>query len=159
MRAREPPLPESLEGAWLVVLVVKNPSASAGNVRDASSILGSRRFHGGGHGNPLQYYCLWILWTEDPGGLPSIGLQRVGQDWIDLTCKFLPTVQFQTSDLQSYERINFHCFKLYILWYWYNNTKNLIQFFFLGTKVTKTILNSHFNALTLVIIIIGFHVA
>ena len=25
-----------------------------------------------------------ILWTEEPGGLQSIGSQRVGQDWIDL---------------------------------------------------------------------------
>ena len=34
--------------------MVKNPLASAGDVRDAGSIPGS----GGGHGNPLQYSCL-----------------------------------------------------------------------------------------------------
>ena len=25
-----------------------------------------------------------ILWTEEPGGLPSMGSQRVGHDWSDL---------------------------------------------------------------------------
>ena len=25
-------------------------------------------------------------WTEEPGGLQSIGLQRVGHDWSDLVC-------------------------------------------------------------------------
>ena len=41
-----------------VALVVKNLSASAGNVRDSGSIPGSRRSPGGVHGNPLQYSCL-----------------------------------------------------------------------------------------------------
>ena len=40
-----------------MALVVKNPPAN-GDVRDASSIHGSGRFLGGGHGNPLQYSCL-----------------------------------------------------------------------------------------------------
>ena len=41
-----------------VVLVVKNPPANAGDVRNAGSVLGSERSPGGGHGNPLQYSCL-----------------------------------------------------------------------------------------------------
>ena len=41
-----------------VVLVVKNPPANAGDMRDADSILGSGRSPGGGHDNPLQYSCL-----------------------------------------------------------------------------------------------------
>ena len=41
-----------------VTLVVKNLPASAGNVRDASSILGLGRCLGGGHGHPLQYSYL-----------------------------------------------------------------------------------------------------
>ena len=41
-----------------VVLVVKNLSANAGNVRDVSLIPGSGRCPGEGHGNPLQYSCL-----------------------------------------------------------------------------------------------------
>ena len=39
-------------------LVVKNPPVSARNIRDPSSIPGSGRSLGGGHGNPLQYSCL-----------------------------------------------------------------------------------------------------
>ena len=41
-----------------MALVVKNPSASARDVRDEGSSPGSGRFPGGGHGNPLQYSCL-----------------------------------------------------------------------------------------------------
>ena len=33
-----------------------------------------------GNGNPLQYSCLKIPWTEEPGRLLSMGLQRVGHD-------------------------------------------------------------------------------
>ena len=47
-----------LNAAHKVSLVVKNLSASAGDVRDIGSIPGSGRFPGGGHGNPLQYSCL-----------------------------------------------------------------------------------------------------
>ena len=42
----------------LVVLVVKNPPANAGDIRDAGSVPGLGRSPGGGHGNPLQYSCL-----------------------------------------------------------------------------------------------------
>ena len=38
--------------------MVKNPPANAGGIRDASSIPGSGRFPGKGHGKPLQYSCL-----------------------------------------------------------------------------------------------------
>ena len=39
--------------ASLVVLVVKNPSANTGNVREVGLIPGLWRSPGGGHGNPL----------------------------------------------------------------------------------------------------------
>ena len=47
--------------------VVKNPAASAEDVRDKGSIPGSERSPRGGHGNPLQYSCLeksmdWGAW-------------------------------------------------------------------------------------------------
>ena len=45
-------------GISLVALVVKNPSANAEDERDTSSIPGSGRSSGGGHGNPLQDSCL-----------------------------------------------------------------------------------------------------
>ena len=41
-----------------VVLVVKNPPASVGDIRDASLIPGWERSPGDGHGNPLQYSYL-----------------------------------------------------------------------------------------------------
>ena len=41
-----------------MALVVKNPPANAGDVRDRASIPGLGRSPGGGHGNPLQYSCL-----------------------------------------------------------------------------------------------------
>jgi len=37
-----------------VALVVKNPPATAGDIRDAGSIPGSGRSPGEGNGNPLQ---------------------------------------------------------------------------------------------------------
>ena len=40
------------------MLVVKNPPANAGDVRDLGSISGLGRSSGEGHGNPLQYSCL-----------------------------------------------------------------------------------------------------
>ena len=41
-----------------MALVLKNPPASAGDVRDTGFIPGSGRPPGGGHSNPLQYSCL-----------------------------------------------------------------------------------------------------
>ena len=46
------------DGASQVVLVVKNPLANAGEVRDVGSIPGSGSSPGRGHDNPLQYSCL-----------------------------------------------------------------------------------------------------
>ena len=41
-----------------LTIVVKNPPANAGDVRDLGLIPGSERSFGGGHGNLLQYSCL-----------------------------------------------------------------------------------------------------
>ena len=41
-----------------VALVVKNPPAKAGDIRDVSSVPGLERSPGGQHGNPLQYSYL-----------------------------------------------------------------------------------------------------
>ena len=41
-----------------MVLVVKNPPANAGDIRDTGSVPGLGRSPGGGHGNPLQYFYL-----------------------------------------------------------------------------------------------------
>ena len=45
-------------GASQVALVVKNPHANAGDLRNVGSIPGSGRSPGEGNGNPLQYCCL-----------------------------------------------------------------------------------------------------
>ena len=45
-------------GASQVALVVKNPPANAGDVRDMGSIPGSGRSPEGRNGNPLHYSCL-----------------------------------------------------------------------------------------------------
>ena len=55
---------------------------SACNMGDPGSIPGLRRYSGEGHGNPFQYSCLRIPWTEEPGGLQSMKSQRAGRDWV-----------------------------------------------------------------------------
>ena len=47
-----------MHGASQVVLVVKNPPANVGDIRDAGSIPGLGRSPGEGNGNPLQSSCL-----------------------------------------------------------------------------------------------------
>ena len=41
-----------------MALVVKNALANAGDIKDAGWIPALGRSPGGGHGNPLQYFCL-----------------------------------------------------------------------------------------------------
>ena len=41
-----------------MVLLVKNPTANAGDMRDAGLIPESGRSPGRGHSNPFQYSCL-----------------------------------------------------------------------------------------------------
>ena len=60
--------------------MVKNLPASAGDTRDTGSIPGLGRSPGGGNGNPLQFLAWKILWTEEPGGLQSMELQRDGHN-------------------------------------------------------------------------------
>ena len=55
-------------------------NASVYSAGDLGSIPGSGRFPGKENGNPLQYYCLEIPWTEEPGRLQSMGSLRVGHD-------------------------------------------------------------------------------
>ena len=59
---------------------VKNPPANARDGRDVSSIPGSARSSRIGNGNLLQYSCWKIPWTEDPGGLQFMRLQRAGHN-------------------------------------------------------------------------------
>ena len=61
-------------------IVIKNLPANAGDTRDMGSIPRSGRSLGKGNGNPFQYSCLEIPWTEDPGRLQFMGSQRVRHD-------------------------------------------------------------------------------
>ena len=60
--------------------MVKNPPARAGGIRGMSLILGLERSPEEGHGSPLQCSGLQNPMAEKPGGLHSIGSQRVGHD-------------------------------------------------------------------------------
>ena len=70
---------------WLsqVVLVVKNLTVNARDIREAGSIPGSGRFPWRRHGNPLQYCCVENPMDEKPGGLQPKGSQRGRHDWSD----------------------------------------------------------------------------
>ena len=58
----------------------KESACNSGDPRDVGSIPGLGRSPGEGNGNPLQYFCLEIPMTEEPGGLQSMRSQRVGYD-------------------------------------------------------------------------------
>ena len=61
--------------------VVKNPPANAGGTREPGLIPGLGRSLGGGNVNLLQHSCLKKNpWTEEPGGLQSMGWQRTRHD-------------------------------------------------------------------------------
>ena len=65
-----------------MVLVVKNPPANAGDIREANSVPGLGRSPGGRHGNPLQYSILTWRILMDRGDWWTIihGVAKVGQD-------------------------------------------------------------------------------
>ena len=65
-----------------MALVVKNPLANAGDIREVSSIPGLGRSPGEGHGNPLQYSCLEN--PMDKGAWQAIvhRVTRVGHDLV-----------------------------------------------------------------------------
>ena len=75
-----------------VVLVVKNPPANAGDARDIGLIHGWE--------DPLEKemathssILAWrIPWTEEPGGLQSMGSTRDWQDWSELAHSILTVV-------------------------------------------------------------------
>ena len=50
-------------------LVVKNPLANAGDIRDVGLIPGSGRSLGEGNGKPLLILAWRIPWMEEPCGL------------------------------------------------------------------------------------------
>ena len=69
-----------------LALVVKNLPAKAGAIRDVGLIPGLGRSPGGGHATHFSTHAWRIPWTEEPGGLWSIVLQRVRLDQSNLAC-------------------------------------------------------------------------
>ena len=64
-----------------VARVVKNPTANAGDLRDAGSIPGSQRFPEEEMATYFSILAWRIPWTKESGGLQSIGLQRLRHNW------------------------------------------------------------------------------
>ena len=64
-----------------VMLVVKNPPANAGDIRNSGSIPGLGRSPGGGHDNPFQHFCL-----ENPmnRGASQAMVHRGTESWTQL---------------------------------------------------------------------------
>ena len=64
----------------LVALVVKNPPANAGDIRDVGLIPGLGKSPGGGNGNPLWYLCLENPMDRGAWWATVHRSQRVGHD-------------------------------------------------------------------------------
>ena len=61
-------------------MVKKNSSANATDITDVDSVPGTGSSPGEGNSNTLQYSYLKTPWTEERGGLQTIGSQRVRLD-------------------------------------------------------------------------------
>ena len=59
-------------------LVVKNPPANAGDIRDTGSIPGLGRSVEEGMATRSSILAWRIPWTEEPSEVQSMGSQRVG---------------------------------------------------------------------------------
>ena len=90
-----------MSGVSQMVLVVKNPPANAGGVRDEGLILGWE--------DPLEKematHSTVLAWripgTGEPGGLPSMGSHRVGHDWSSLAAAAEAATLKKTTPTQS----------------------------------------------------------
>ena len=59
-------------------------------------IPGLGRSPGEENGNPLQYSCLEVPWTEEPGGLQSMGSKRIGHDLVTKQQQSRNSVRFKS---------------------------------------------------------------
>ena len=89
-----------------VVLVVKNQPASGGDARDEGSIRGLERSLENEIATHSSILAWKIPWTEEPGGLQSMGLQNVRHNRV-------PMPTFSTKWLCRYESYMKKCF------YWF----------------------------------------
>ena len=75
--------------------MVKNPPASAGDVRYLGLIPGLVRTPGGGHSNPLQYSCLKNSMDR---GAWWVTAHRIAKSWTRLSCLSMHTVALGGED-------------------------------------------------------------
>ena len=90
-----------------MALVVKNPPASAGDLRDLGLIPRPGRSPGEGNGNPLSILAWRIPWAEEPGRLQPIVLQRVGHDLVNMCAHtYILYTHTYTSDFRMWKEIS-----------------------------------------------------
>ena len=89
--------------------------ASAYNARNPGSDPGSGRSPGEGNGNPLRYSCLEVPWTEEPGRLQFMGLQRVRLNWARTLTVCLCQPQPPSFSLASFASGNSKSFSLFYI--------------------------------------------
>ena len=82
----------------------KDSACSAG---DLSSTLGSGRPPGEGNGYPFHYSCIEIPWTQEPGGLQSMGSQRVRYDWVSDTFTFKAICLHKITNSKAVFKVSF----------------------------------------------------
>ena len=85
---RDPTQVSCIAGGFFTVWATREPgpiTVSKGLVVPASLFTGTTR-SGEGDGTHSSVLAWRILWTEEPGGLLSIGSPRGGHDWSDLAC-------------------------------------------------------------------------
>ena len=75
----------------------KERTCQCRRLRDTGSLPGSGRSPGGWHGNSFQHSCLENSTDKEPGWLPSIGSQRVGQGWSNLAHTHFDAIIFKYS--------------------------------------------------------------
>ena len=106
---------------WIVAIVTGFPGGSdskesACNVGYPGSIPGSERSPGAGNSYPLHYSCLEnSMEREEPGGLQSMGSQRVRHDWVANTFTFAILITIVNN--LNFKFINWcFCLNLGITW-------------------------------------------
>ena len=108
-----------------MVLVVKNTPASVGHVRDVGSVLRQEDPLEEGMATHSSILAWRMLWTEEPGGLQSIRLQRTG---LKQLCAHVYHNYFLKG---AYNPLNFHLItvfdnEFYICLLCHLNTKSLV---------------------------------
>ena len=116
------------------------------NAGELGSIPELGRSPGEGNGYPLQYLCLENPMDRGACGLQSMGLQRVGQDWVTNTSTFFQRVYREAWIFEGkFSREILVCFKLWNshslsreAWFWIHSTLVESWKFFLYCQENST---------------------